>query len=138
MSLQITYEVFFSQPNSFLATIMRLPTPKTRLNSISLLPSSYSGWLAPRNSTIHFSTTTVLYCQTLSYNHFVRATQKEACLFIRCLTMDVLLLRAYACTGICLPSRCLAVDLYITIFSNSLKFHIIQSILRPIQREDLH
>jgi hypothetical protein len=39
----------------------------------------------------------------------------EACLLIRCIAMDVLLLRAYASAGICLPSRCLAMGLYVTI-----------------------
>jgi hypothetical protein len=34
---------------------------------------------------------------------------KEPCLLIRCLAMDVLLLRALAPAGMCLPSRCLAV-----------------------------
>jgi hypothetical protein len=36
---------------SFLAIILQLPIPKTRLNSIPLLPSSYPGRLASRNST---------------------------------------------------------------------------------------
>jgi hypothetical protein len=51
LSLQITYEAFFSQPNFFFAIILLLPIPKTRLNSIPLLPSSYPGRLASRNST---------------------------------------------------------------------------------------
>jgi hypothetical protein len=46
------------------------------------------------------------------YKPSARTTQKtqpvccEGCLLIRCLAMDVLL-REYACAGICLPSRCL-------------------------------
>jgi hypothetical protein len=32
LSLQITHEVFFSWPNSFLAIILQLPIPKTRLS----------------------------------------------------------------------------------------------------------
>jgi hypothetical protein len=40
----------------------------------------------------------------------------EVCLLIRCLAMDVLL-RAYASTAMCLPSRCLAMGLYVTILS---------------------
>jgi hypothetical protein len=44
-------ESSFAQPNSFLAIILQLPIPETRLNSIPLLPSSYSGRLASRNST---------------------------------------------------------------------------------------
>jgi hypothetical protein len=51
LSLQITHEVFFSQPNSFLAIILQLPIPKTQLTSIPLLPSSYPGKLTSRNST---------------------------------------------------------------------------------------
>jgi hypothetical protein len=42
--------------------------------------------------------------------------------------MDVLLLRAYASAGMCLPSRCLAMGLHVTIFMNrnltSLVWHI--------------
>jgi hypothetical protein len=40
----------------------------------------------------------------------------SAFLLIRCLAMDVLLLRALAPAGICLPSRCLALCLYVTIY----------------------
>jgi hypothetical protein len=40
----------------------------------------------------------------------------EVCLLIRCLTMDVLLLRSYSFAGVCLPSRCLAVGLYVTTY----------------------
>jgi hypothetical protein len=50
LSLHITHDVFFSQPNSFLAIILQLPTSKIRLNSI---PSSYPSRLASRNSTLH-------------------------------------------------------------------------------------
>jgi hypothetical protein len=42
---------------------------------------------------------------------------EKACLMIRCLEMDVLLLRAYALAGMCLPSRCLAMGLYVTIYT---------------------
>jgi hypothetical protein len=41
---------------------------------------------------------------------------EKASLLIRCLAVDVLLLRAYASAGMCLPSRCLAMGLYVTIF----------------------
>jgi hypothetical protein len=34
---------------------------------------------------------------------------------IRCLAMYFVLLRALAPAGMCLPSRCLAIDLYVTI-----------------------
>jgi hypothetical protein len=63
------------------------------------------------------------YCSILlniSYNHFARTTQKtasivkEVCLLIRCLAVDVLL-RALATAGMCLPSRCLAMGLHVTV-----------------------
>jgi hypothetical protein len=44
----LTHEVFSSQPNSFLAVILQLPIPMTRLNSIA---SPYSDRLASRNLT---------------------------------------------------------------------------------------
>jgi hypothetical protein len=53
LSIQITHEVFFSQPNSLLAIF--LPFRKTRLNSIPLLPSSRPSRLA-WNSTTFFQT----------------------------------------------------------------------------------
>jgi hypothetical protein len=39
---------------SFLAIILHLPIPKTQLYSVPLLPTSYPGRLASRNSTFHF------------------------------------------------------------------------------------
>jgi hypothetical protein len=43
------------------------------------------------------------------------STVEKACLLICCLAMEVLFLRAYASAGICLPSRCLAMGLYVTL-----------------------
>jgi hypothetical protein len=40
---------------------------------------------------------------------------EKACSLIRCLAIDVLLLPAYACTGMCLSSHCLIMGLYITV-----------------------
>jgi hypothetical protein len=53
LSLQVTHEVFFSRSNCFLAIIVQLPTPKSRIHSIPLLPSSYTcpAKLVSRNST---------------------------------------------------------------------------------------
>jgi hypothetical protein len=62
--LQITHEVFFSQPNYLLAIILQLPIPKTRRNSIPLPPSSYLGKLAPPKLDSSLSTT-VLFCSVL-------------------------------------------------------------------------
>jgi hypothetical protein len=39
---------------------------------------------------------------------------KEMCLLIRCLAIDVLLLSEFACAGVCLLSRCLAMVLQVT------------------------
>jgi hypothetical protein len=58
------------------------------------------------------------------YKPSARNTQKtqpifeKACLLIHCLAMDVLLLRVYASAGMCLPTRCLAMGLYVTIFNS--------------------
>jgi hypothetical protein len=41
---------------------------------------------------------------------------QKACLLIRCLAIDVLLLRAYGSARMLLPSRCLAMGLYVTIY----------------------
>jgi hypothetical protein len=120
LSLQITYGVLFSKPNSFLAIILQLTIPNTRLNSIPLLPSSYPGRLASRNSTLHFT----LCCWTLIYNHFARSTLKtqpillRGCFLIRCLAIDILWLSALALLGMCLPSRCLAVGIHVAIPSS--------------------
>jgi hypothetical protein len=119
LSLQITHGIFFSQPN-FFAIILKLPIPKTRPSSI---PRSYPGRLAFRNLTLHslLDYCSALGCRTLS--HFCTDHEentisivKETCWLVRCLAVDVLLLRAYNCEGTCLPSRCLAIGLYVTIY----------------------
>jgi hypothetical protein len=51
---------------------------------------------------------------------------EKACLLIHCLAMDVLLLRAYASAEMCLPSRCLAMGLYIKIFCGTPLLHCSQ------------
>jgi hypothetical protein len=67
----------------FLLFLLQLPIPKTRLNSIPLIPSSYLGRLASRNSTLHFLFSTVLYCWTLHYTYFEQSTQKTQHLLLR-------------------------------------------------------
>jgi hypothetical protein len=54
MAFKTTHGVYFALPNPFLTPFLRLPIPKTWLRSIPLLPSSYAGRLASRNSTLHF------------------------------------------------------------------------------------
>jgi hypothetical protein len=50
-----------------------------QLNSISLLPSSYPGWLESRNSTQFYAATASF--GTLLYNRFARITQKTQPLY---------------------------------------------------------
>jgi hypothetical protein len=110
LSLQITHEVFFSQPNSFLAIILQMPIPKTRLSSIPLLPSSYPGRLASRNSTLLVSTeiffiTTQkiqpLYCREGVFTASLHSNWSYsivACVFVA--------------AGMSLAGRCLAMNVY--------------------------
>jgi hypothetical protein len=107
----MTREGFFSQPNSFLAIILQLPIPKTRVSSIPLFPSSYPGRLASRNST--------LFNSNLLYNSFARTTQKTQPLYCWEDMRRAPLHRngsysivAYVLisAGICLPSSCLEMD----------------------------
>jgi hypothetical protein len=98
--------------------------PETRLFTSPLF---YSALCLQRLLYNHFSRTTQNTQPLLLrfYNHFSRTTQKtasivkQACLLIRCLVINVLLLRALAPAGMCLPSRCLAMDLYVTIHTNN-------------------
>jgi hypothetical protein len=104
--------VFFAQSNSFLP-ILQLPT---QLNSS-----------APKLISLQAAIASFV---TLLYNHFAQATQKtvsvvkEACLLIRCLAMDVLLLHAFASGRVCLPNRCLAMVIRITILSFKSEYRI--------------
>jgi hypothetical protein len=89
-----------------------------RVDSIQFQAHIPTGWhLEVR----FFSTTTVLFCRTFPYNHFARTPRKtdsivkETCLLIRCQAIDVLLLCEFACAGRCLPSRCLAMGIHVTI-----------------------
>jgi hypothetical protein len=95
LSPHITHEVIFSQPSSFLAIILQLPIPKTRLNSI---PSSYPGRLASRNTTQLFPTE-LFFITTLhgpQRKHSL-STVGKACLQRRCTATEVTrLLLAYS------------------------------------------
>jgi hypothetical protein len=128
LSLQITHEVFLSQPNSFLAIILQLPIPKTRLNSILLLPSSYLGRLASRNST--------RLCNlkwTLLFNHFARTTQKTQPLYCWEGVFTAPLHRNGSCsivacvfvpTGMCISSRCLAMNVHSDFTISAFERHV--------------
>jgi hypothetical protein len=107
-----------------------MPIPKTRLSSVLTFPSSYPGRLASRNSTRLDSTrldSTRLLLFYIAERFFITnctdpaentaSIIKEACLLIRCLTMDALFLRALARAGMCLPRCCLAMGIYVTILT---------------------
>jgi hypothetical protein len=90
LSLQITHEVFFSQPNYPLAIILQLSIQKARLNSIPLLRSSYPGRLVSRNST-QFSSIELFFTTTLHRprrKHSLPLVGK-ACLQRHCIEMVV-------------------------------------------------
>jgi hypothetical protein len=81
LSLQITHEVFFSKPNSFLAIILQLPIPKTRLYHFRLLfYTSQATFFVPLNPS------------ALTPRKTPSSIVKDACLLVRYLAMDVLLL----------------------------------------------
>jgi hypothetical protein len=127
LSHQITHEVFFTPPNSFLAIILQLPIPKTRLNSIPLLPSSYLSRLTSPNST-HFFSAELFLINNLHgppRKHSLSIFGK-ACLQHRCIETEVTRLwLAYS-----LPRKMLTMNVYsdftipafrrhVTIFSSS-------------------
>jgi hypothetical protein len=55
-----------------------------------------------------------LLCSSIIPRYGPPVVEKTS-LLIRCLVMDVLFLLAYASAEMCLPSRCLAMSLYVTI-----------------------
>jgi hypothetical protein len=87
----------------------RLKLPYSELHPF-LDNNSLNFWQQTTDSKFHSM------CGTLPYNHFARTTQKThplllRCLLIRCLAMDVVLLRALTPAGMCLQSRCLEMSL---------------------------
>jgi hypothetical protein len=125
LSLQITHEIFFAKPNSFLAIILQLPIPKSRLSSIPMFSSSYPGRLASRNST--------LFSWSLLYNHFARTTHKTqplSCLegvFTAPLQSNGSYSRdacIFVAAEICLASRCLAMNVYSDFFIPAFGCHV--------------
>jgi hypothetical protein len=130
LSLQITHEIFFSHSNSFLAIILQLPIPKTRLNSI--LRSQVhtpAGW---RLETRLFTSLNGLNWN-LHYNYFAGTTQKAQPLYcgegvfteplhsngnysiVACIFVDA---------GMCLPSRCLEMNVYSDIIIPAFGRHV--------------
>jgi hypothetical protein len=104
LSLHKSYPGNGSQYNLFSCHFLQLPIPKTRLSLIPLLfyissdfltvPSYKSSARTPR--------------KTLS------SVVKNACLLVRYLAIDILLLNACV-AGMCLPTRCLAMGIHVTL-----------------------
>jgi hypothetical protein len=117
LSLQIVHEDFFAQPNSFLAFILQPPVPKTRLNSIPLLQSSASWRLETRLNSVLLLPASERFFITILYGsrrkHSLSIVGK-ACLQRRCVTMEVYSIVGcvIVTVGMCLPSRCLAMNFY--------------------------
>jgi hypothetical protein len=118
--------------SSFHSLIPFLPLVyNCQLSSVPLLPGSYPGRLASRNSTQFSSSApmlisrqaglakldSILLSWTLLYNHFARTTQKiqsvhcwEGVITLR--RRDCSIVSVFVAAGICLPSRCLAMNVY--------------------------
>jgi hypothetical protein len=98
-------------------------------HSVLICPNLYSTNL--RNSLRTCSILVIVLSAALKWacrvdclqdNSFTRIPPKtpppvlnDACLHIRCLAIDVLLFRAFASAGTRLPTRCLAMDVHVTI-----------------------
>jgi hypothetical protein len=97
-----------------LSPILLLPTPKIRLSSVPLLPSSCSGRLASRNSTRLFSTE-IFFITTL---HGPRRKQPLYCwegVFTAPLHSNgsySIVAYIFVAAGMCQPSHCLAMNVY--------------------------
>jgi hypothetical protein len=137
---------------TLLAIFLQLPIPKTELNSIPLLPSSYPGRLASRNSTPFCAASTRF--RTLLYNHFATTTQKTQPLYCweGMFTVPLHSNGSYsvvACVfiaaGMCLPSHCLAMNVcsdftilafrgYVTVYIQGFCY-LSQSVFRPESAE---
>jgi hypothetical protein len=70
-------------------------------------------------------TTNELLCPVIAHLHGPRRKHslsfvEKVCLLIRCLVIDVLLLRSLAPAGMGLRSRCLAMGLYVTLLTKNL------------------
>jgi hypothetical protein len=78
--------------------------------------------LSKLDFSLHATTRLLLFYRTLPYNHSTRTPRKtlysiveRAFLLTRFLTLEVPLLSEFACAGMCLPSRCLAMGIHVTI-----------------------
>jgi hypothetical protein len=124
MSRQITNEVFLSQSNSFLAIILQLSIPKTRLNSNPLLPGSYPGVSKLDSSLLDYSVE-FFFINILHGphgKHRLLLSRIALCVFtapLHCSSLDpdhiensLSTVEAY------LPSRCLVMCMHVTLVSH--------------------
>jgi hypothetical protein len=129
LSLQITPEVFFSQPNPFRTLILQLLLSKSRLNSI---PTSYLGRLASRSPTLHFRLlfyTILLYasnnflCPLITHRH--AAHGQHGGVFTGPLPSNGYPIVACACVGgMCILSRCPVMGIQVRVYNTYTKrFH---------------
>jgi hypothetical protein len=112
LSLQFTHEIFFSQPNSFLAIIQRLPIPNTRLTTVQFLCPKLISWQAG----ISKLDSRLLHNWTLLYYHFARTTLKTQSLYcwegvftapLHSNGSYSIVACVFVVAAMCLPSRCL-------------------------------
>jgi hypothetical protein len=117
-------------------TFIQLVTPVHKSQSDT--PSSFSTGHSRLLTTLHNSTTSLRLLTVPSYNSSARTPQKtppsvvrNACLLVRYLARDVLLLNAYD-SGMCLPSRCLAMNICVTVHSVDRAIHLYVHIKKSV------
>jgi hypothetical protein len=96
-----------------------------QLNSIPLLPSSYPGRLTSRNSTRFFSTELFFittYNGSRKKNNF--SIVGKECLQRRCIATELLNCCLLIAAEICLPSRCIALNIYSAVISSGFGRHV--------------
>jgi hypothetical protein len=134
LALQITLEVFFAPSDSFLAFILRLPVPKTGLNSIPLLPSSYPG-SSKLDPSLPTATATLLDsvassdCLFISPRHGPRRKRSLCCqggVFTGPLPSNGHAIVHVPFAGMFLPSRCLAVGIHVTVYMSTVSIFKIE------------
>jgi hypothetical protein len=120
LSFHITHEVFFAQP-SFLAIILQMPVQKTRINSISSAPKLISRQAAVSKLDSGQFYAAIISFGTLLYNCFARTTQKTQRIYCweGVFTAPLynngsylIVACVFVAAGMCLPSRCLAMNVY--------------------------
>jgi hypothetical protein len=139
MSLQLTHQIFLARLIPFLLFLLshlRLPSPELDPVSLRLLFCTLSPTLLVLSS--------LMFCRTLLINTLHephgkhRLLLSRMCLLVRYLAMDVLFFRAFASTGMCLPSRCQSVGIHVTIYRCGRKrsWANLRHFLRTVEEND--